>query len=205
MTPEISERQRTVAAMKVDAVELTARAKDEWIKGEVRKAVRDLDEALSWMRPKDVGASTVLLIADVAISAAAGRLTAIKEVLGRYDDQAEVAKPLSLHATFDGHLIIRASPMRPSVAPEVAGYERADAVAAVHSGRFPRARAAAGGGGTRRPALRFVHDAVDAHADTNGGSGTSPRHFPRPLPTSRHARPGAILIFRASSPTRTNT
>jgi len=83
--------------MKVDAVELTARAKDEWIKGEVRKAVRDLDEALSWMRPKDVGASTVLLIADVAISAAAGRLTAIKEVLGRYDDQAEVAKPLSLH------------------------------------------------------------------------------------------------------------
>jgi hypothetical protein len=89
MTPEISQRQRTVAAMKVDAVELTARAEDEWIKGEVRKAVRDLDEALSWMRPKAVGASTVLLIADVAISAAAGRLRAIKEVLARYGDQAE--------------------------------------------------------------------------------------------------------------------
>jgi hypothetical protein len=73
--------------MKVDAVELTARAKDEWIKGEVRKAVRDLDEALSWMRPKgDVGAPTVLMIADVAISAAAGRIKAIKEVLAKYGD-----------------------------------------------------------------------------------------------------------------------
>ena len=90
MTPELSERQRNVAAMKVDAVELTALAKDEWIKVEVRKAVRDLDEALSWMRPKgNVGAATVLLIADVAISAAAGRLRVIKEVLANYGDQAE--------------------------------------------------------------------------------------------------------------------
>ena len=89
MTLEISERQKTVAAMKVDASELTARAKDEWIKGEVRKAVRDLDEALSWMRPKDVGAPTVLMIADVAISAAAGRLKAIKQVLAPHGDHAE--------------------------------------------------------------------------------------------------------------------
>jgi len=90
MTPEISERQKTVSAMKVDAGELTARAKDEWIKGEVRKAVRDLDEALSWMRPKvDIGAPTVLVIADVAISAAAGRLKAIREVLATKGDLAE--------------------------------------------------------------------------------------------------------------------
>ena len=76
--------------MKLDAVELTARAKDEWIKVEVRKAVRDLDEVLSWMRPKgDVGAPTVLLIADVAISAAAGRLKAITEVLAKYSHQGE--------------------------------------------------------------------------------------------------------------------
>jgi len=41
------------------------------------------------MRPEGgVGAPTVLVIADVAISAAAGRLKAIKEVLATYDDPA---------------------------------------------------------------------------------------------------------------------
>lgn len=79
-TPQTDERRATIATLKLEAKRLVDRPLDPSMKELVRLAVRDFDEAITWLRQENVeNRPYILKITDLAISFGRQRLEMVHE------------------------------------------------------------------------------------------------------------------------------
>jgi hypothetical protein len=88
MTPR-QERSAIIETARVDAARLMSAANSDSMKRYIQLALRDLNDAISWLNHTDGDSATpVLAVADVAIRGATARLEFVAVALDRYGPDA---------------------------------------------------------------------------------------------------------------------